>query len=83
MRKCDEDDELLQEMVRIARTNMETRFPLLKEHICATILTPSMKNLDIVDEWLVKNDTTKEKLLEEMISKHVNDLNEVHDFIAS
>lgn len=60
-------------MCQVLKNNLDKRFVLEAEHICAAVLTPALMNLSLIDNWLKSKNLGKVDFLRQMMNKYVGD----------
>lgn len=64
----------LKQMYNLTLMNLEKRYPISNEMICASLLDPTFQSLPIISTLLAKRKLTKQQLLMNMYTKYVGEL---------
>lgn len=67
-------DAELKRMYNLTLMNLEKRYPISDEMICASLLDPTFQSLPIIKTLLAERNLTKQQFLKNMFTKYVGEL---------
>ena len=70
LKPCSSDGTVLSELKRNMMNGLDHRFPISEIHVCAAILDPSQRHLEVVQDFLAEHDMTAVQFLTSMIEKY-------------